>query len=228
MNGKEEKILKNGTARFQNFDQFINADTNNDGNDDPDTEEKNKECQRSNDSCDNPLLEPNDSFDDMMNNTKREKGFSISDIPKIPIEKCKPNNDENYGYILNNDTIGISHSYDPNSSDLKDRKVDNNDSDLLSIHKSLDFNNLRLPFRIKPNDVNTCRESDYSWNQKSKLDNASETQDMIMDYLESERDGFNTDSGPQGRSEVKEEISTLRDKIFRSLEDYKTNVDKLS
>lgn len=232
--------MKNGTARFQNLDQLINEE----GEGDPDVldeMEKDPQEDKSNSFEDNPL-DNSDSFNDLIKVGRREKGFSISDIPKLPIDKMNAQNNENLGITLNNNFNGISYSYDPsiNNKDYKESKVDKNDSDLLSMNKSLDFNNYRLPFKMKTNDLNTFRESEYSWHQKSKLDyddedmilgsalhNASQTQEMIKDFLDSDSNALNTARSGQDKSEIKEEIDILRDKIFRSLEEYKIQVESL-
>ena len=73
------------------------------------------------------------------------------------------------------------------------------------------------------NEINTYRESEYSWNQKSKLDyddedlilgsalhNSSHTQDMIKDYLDSESNALNTGRNENEKSALKEEIDNTR------------------
>ena len=90
------------------------------------------------------------------------------------------------------------------------------------------------------NEINTYRESEYSWNQKSKLDyddedlilgsvlhNSSHTQDMIKDYLDSESLALNTERNDNEKTALKEEIDNTRDKIFRSIEEYKNLVSVL-
>lgn len=137
----------------------------------------------------------------------------------------------------------VSHSYDPSMTNqqLKEVNIDKSESDLLSINKSLDFSSYRAPFRMKTNDFNTLRESDYSWNQKSNFDydsealilgsalhNASQTQDMIKEFLDSETNGRTTARDNADTADLKEEINTTRDKIHRSIEDYKEHVQKLT
>jgi hypothetical protein len=219
LDDKEEKVGKNGTARFQNLEQLIAGE----GEFEQEKEGEDSDEEKSNSSDDNPLLQQNDdSFEKLINTGSREKGFSISDIPKIPIDKVRPKNDENYGYILNNKPLGFSQSYDPTISDYRDPKSKYNASDMLSMYKSSEMNSSRLPFKFDQmqHQLKTDRLS-------SLMNKSSHTNDMIREILESESNTFTGRDAPE-KSELYDEISTLRDKIYRSLEDYKNNVDKLS
>jgi DNA repair exonuclease SbcCD ATPase subunit len=137
---------------------------------------------------------------------------------------------------MNKNLYEISEQFIPplNLRGLHETKCEKSESDILSMNNTYEFNSYRLPFKHK-NDLNTLRESDYSWNHKSKyyddedlllasaLHNASQTQDMIKDFLESETNVMN--SARENKEDLKEEISALKDMqngpIYRGLEDYK-------
>jgi len=235
-NNEDDKINKNGTAKFQNLGQILNDEAEGEGEEEllhkdhgSENSHHSHESNDSHHSYGNPL-DRSDSFENLMKMGSREKGVSIQDIPKIPIEKVQVQNNENSGLLLNNNMSGISSSYDPtfNVNNLLENKANQSDSDILSANKSVDLNSNRIEIQNR-NQRDTYRESDYSYTynkshrqydnddelfMESLLKNASQIQHVMKDYMDSERNDLHTERG-EDRNEVKDEISTLRDKIYR-------------
>ncbi|CAI2361018.1 unnamed protein product [Moneuplotes crassus] len=234
VDGNEERIQKNGTAKFQNLEQFLKDGegdielTSNEENQDP------REISKS--SHENPLSE---SCDDFGTNEIRDTVVSITKIPKIPIEKVQSRNNANSGFIVNRMVSDISPSYDPNVNINHpfENIGEKSDSDIFSTAKSIEFHSSRIGMRGNGN-TSARRESDISqpFNRsrpnehddelliESLMRNASQLQHVMKDYMGSERNDDITER--EDRHELKEEISNMRDKIYRALEEYKDQVEK--
>lgn len=232
VNKDDEKIQKNGTAKFQNLDQLIKE-----GEGDIELLSDHEKQNDQDLSNENPLNQ-SDSFDGLMKMGNREKGISIQDIPKIPIEKVHTRNNENSGLVINHNMSEISSSYDPNMhvNNLYEQHMGKSEEDLYLTSKSIEFNSHRL--QRKNREISTRRESDSQNPRVNKsrqfdndeellieslMKNASQIQHVMKDYMESSRNGDQTER--EDRHELKDEISTMRDKIYRTLEDYKDQIE---
>lgn len=177
----DEKDIKNGTATFKNLDKILYED---------DEYQSEKMMSPEKDYSDMPLEQLPST--DKQSSAKHEKGFSICDIPKINMDKILNTKQDDY-------TIDVDYQNIMKTLD-KDQNYNNRYGD--DSGKYANYNNRLLNSNSKKRTLTenrTNRESDYSWNPKSKREydddefllnsqmlNTMKTQDMIKDLMELE------------------------------------------
>ena len=138
-----EKIMKNGTARFTGANHlFTNEDDHDLSHDKNDSGEINEEYEL------NPLNN-SDSFD-FPNIERREKGLSICDIPKPKVQRLKLATNENVEAEICLKNPSVSNSYDPSLAAIGNNQSSKN-KEGLSMNQSLDFNSLRYAIQMSLN-----------------------------------------------------------------------------